>query len=243
MFKKFLDLLRQDDLLQQALERSLEMLAVDREMFVAAVRSLREQDDARIKQDIYAIDQKINAYEREVRRKVFTHLAVDADRDLHGGLVLISIVIDIERIGDYTKNIVELALHHPSRLHCGPFEDDVRRVETTVRTMFDLLLEALPARDVDKASEVMSEHWWIAKRSNGIVNDLLEHDTSGLQCREAVAVALYMRFLKRVSAHLMNIASSIVNPFDRIGFRSDAPERAEPSQGPPPAPEGSQRGT
>ncbi len=223
MFKKFIELLRGDDLLQQALERSLEMLRVDREMFEAAIRSLREQDDARIKQDIYATDQKINAYEREVRRKVFTHLAVDTDRDLHAGLVLISIVIDIERIGDYTKNIVELALHHPTRLECGPFEDDVRRIENTVRAMFGLLLEALPARDVDKAGEVMSEHWWIAKRSNGIVNTLLQSEVPVLPCREAVAVALYVRFLKRVSAHLMNIASSVVNPFDRIGFRRDGP--------------------
>ena len=58
----------------------------------------------------------INAYEREVRRKVFTHLAVTGERDLHAGLVLVSVVIDIERIGDYTKNIVELALHHPDKL-------------------------------------------------------------------------------------------------------------------------------
>ncbi len=241
MFKRFLELLRKDDLLQQAFDRSWEMITVDREMFVAATRSLREQDDARIKQDIYAIDQKINAYEREVRRKVFTHLAVDADRDLHAGLVLVSIVIDIERIGDYTKNIVELALHHPNRLHCGPFEEDVRRIESTVRTMFDLLLEALPARDVDKAAEVMSEHWWIAKRSNGIVNDLLEKDATGLACREAVAVALYIRFLKRISAHLMNIASSVVNPFDRIGFRRDTPEPGA-AQGPASGPGASHRG-
>lgn len=231
MFKKFIELLRSDDLLQQALERSLEMLRVDRTMFEAAIRSLREQDDARIKQDIYATDQKINAYEREVRRKVFTHLAMDRGGDLHAGLALVSIVIDIERIGDYTKNIVELALHHPTRLQCGPFEDDVRRIETTVRTMFELLLEALPARDVDKAAEVMSEHWWIAKRSNGIVNSLLEAEVCDLPCREAVAVALYVRFLKRVSAHLMNIASSVVNPFDRIGFRREGPEQGPHDQG------------
>ena len=44
-----------------------------------------------------------------------------------------------------------------------------------------------------------------------------------LVCNEAVSTALYVRFLKRISAHLMNIASSVVNPFDRIGFRDDDP--------------------
>jgi len=32
-------------------------------------------------------------------------------------------------------------------------------------------------------------------------------------------VALYMRYLKRVSAHLKNVATSVVNPYHRIGFR------------------------
>ena len=132
MLKKFLELFHKESQLSQAFERSREMLRVDKEMFEEASRSLRERDDARLEIDIYAKDQLINAYEREVRRKVFTHLVVSGDSDLHAGLVLASVVIDIERIGDYTKNIVELALHHPQRLSCGPFEDDVKKIETTV---------------------------------------------------------------------------------------------------------------
>jgi hypothetical protein len=69
----------------------------------------------------------------------------------------------------------------------------------------------------------MSEHWWIARHTEEIIAALISHDDPGLPCNEAVATALYVRFLKRVSAHLMNIASSVVNPFDRIGFRGDDP--------------------
>lgn len=221
MIREFIELFRKESLLNQALERSQQMLREDREMFEEALRSLRERSDARLQVDIYAKDQLINAYEREVRRKVYTHLAVSAEPDIHAGLVLASVVIDIERIGDYTKNIVELALHHPTRLSCGRHEADVRKIETTVKTMFKLLLEALPESDESKAREVMSEHWWIARRSDDIVRSILEVDDSDLSSREAVATALYVRYLKRVSAHLMNIASSIVNPFDRIGFRGD----------------------
>ena len=85
--------------------------------------------------------------------------------------------------------------------------------------MFTLLIEALPRGDVEKAKEVMSEHWWIARRSDEILNILIKRSEPDLVCSEAVSTALYVRFLKRISAHLMNIASSIVNPFDRIGFR------------------------
>jgi len=224
MFKEFFELFRKENLLKQAYNRSVEMLAEDREMFFAAMRSLREHDDAKIDIDIYGKDQLINAYEREVRRKVLTHLAITSGRNVHAALVLVSIVIDIERIGDYTKNIVELALLHPGKLTCGSHESEVRKIETTVKTMFKLLLEALPSGDVDKAKEVMSEHWWIARHTEEIIAALISHDDAGLPCNEAVATALYVRFLKRVSAHLMNIASSIVNPFDRIGFREDEPK-------------------
>lgn len=221
MLKGFFEFFRRGNLLNQAFERSRKMLEEDREMFDAAVRSLRERNDARMEVDVYAKDQLINAYEREVRRKVFTHLAVSGERDLHAGLVLASVVIDIERIGDYTKNIVELALHHPAKLECGPFESDVRKIETTVKTMFELLIQSFPENDESKAREVMSEHWWIARRGDEIVNTLIESDEPRLPGREAVTTAMYVRFLKRTSAHLMNIASSVVNPFDRIGFRGD----------------------
>ena len=219
MLKEIFDLFRRESQLSQAFERSREMLREDREMFEAAIRSLREREDARLEIDIYAKDQLINAYEREVRRKVFTHLALAGEKDLNAGLVLVSVVIDIERIGDYTKNIVELALHHPQRLECGPFDTDARKIETAVKTMFELLLESLPGNDEAKAREVMSDHWWIARKADDILVSLIEKEDTGLTCRDAVATAMYLRYLKRISAHLMNIASSVVNPFDRIGFR------------------------
>jgi phosphate uptake regulator len=223
MLKEIFDIFRKESQLHQAFERSREMLTVCQEMFLAATRSLREHNDAKIELDIYAKDQMINAYEREVRRKVFTHLTVSKGSNLHGGLVLVSVVIDIERIGDLTKNIVDLALKHPGKLECGPFEADIRKIETTVKTMFALLLEALPSNEEAKAKEVMSEHWWIARKCDEILNSLITRAEPTLPCAEAVSTALYVRFLKRTSAHLMNIASSLVNPFDRIGFRPDDP--------------------
>jgi Na+/phosphate symporter len=153
MLKKFYELFRKDNLMQQAYDRSLEMLEADREMFLAASSSLRENDDARIEIDIYAKDQLINAYEREVRRKVLTHLALSSSQSIAAGLALVSIVVDIERIGDLTKNIVDLALNHPGELRCGSLEEDIRKIETTVKTMFTLLIEALPVDDEDKAKD------------------------------------------------------------------------------------------
>ncbi len=221
MFKEFFELFRKESLLKQAFNRSLDMLVADQEMFLAARKSLREHDDARIDIDIYAKDQMINAYEREVRRHVLTHLTVAQGQNAHAGLALVSIVVDIERIGDYTKNMVSLALQHPVRLECGQFEEEIKRIETTVQTMFSLLIEAVPTGDEAKAREVMSEHWWIGKKSDEIIDHLVSKGDPNLEVTEAVSTALYARYLKRISAHMMNVASSMVNPFDRIGFRQE----------------------
>ena len=145
---------------------------------------------------------------------------MSSSKSIAAGLALVSIVIDIERIGDLTKNIVDLALRHPGKLDCGSLEPDVRRIETTVKTMFSLLIEALPKGDEAKAKEVMSEHGGSpAVRRDPRLPDRPRGSES--VCSDAVTIALYVRYLKRVSAHLMNIASSLVNPFDRIGFRED----------------------
>jgi phosphate transport system protein len=65
------------------------------------------------------MDKQVNRFERDVRRKVMTHLTVCGPADLAAGLVLVNVVIDIERIADYAKNIFDLARYHPRRLHAG----------------------------------------------------------------------------------------------------------------------------
>ncbi len=131
---------------------------------------------------------------------------------------MVSIVIDLERIGDYTKNIYDLAKAHPKRLDAGEHEDVVSAVEATTLGNFDRTVKAFKAGDIDEARKLMLEYKVdICKQCAEVEARLVRCDTS-LQAAEAVSVALYMRFLKRVSAHSRNLVSSLVNPVDRIGY-------------------------
>ena len=132
-----------------------------------------------------------------------------------------SIVIDIERIGDYTKNIMDLAISHPEKLTCGSHEDDVAKIEKGVAVVFDGIVPALRASDRDTARELREHNGWMLKRCDEITTDLTQSDDPSLNSMDAVSTALYARYLKRIAAHLMNITSSIVNPFERVGFRED----------------------
>ncbi len=219
MLKELQKIFQRKDLMQQAVEASHEMLKEDWEMFREAVKSLRESNTAEIAINIEEKDIKINKYEREVRKKVLTHLAVNDVSDLNIGLVLISIVIDIERIGDYTKNIVELAQNHPGRLVFEPWESDLKNIEETISKNFGVLIHALEESDETQAKNLLDELWRIKKQCDAFNMTLLKNDKFNLKICDAVALALYLRYLKRVASHLMNVATSIVNPFHKIGYR------------------------
>ncbi len=219
MLKELQKIFQRKGLMEQALDASLEMLRDDWEMYREAVKSLRESDTAEIAIDIMEKDRRINKYEREVRKKVLTHLAVNDVSDLNIGLVLISIVIDIERIGDYTKNIVELAQNHPGRLVIEPWESDLKNIEETISKNFGVLIHAIEKSDQTAANNLLDELWHSKKQCDYFITTLFRDETLQLKRTDAVAIALYLRYLKRVASHLMNVATSIVNPFHKIGYR------------------------
>jgi phosphate transport system protein len=219
MFNKFKELFSSENLLDAAFKTTLKMLDFDYKMYDASRRSLREFDNADLPFDIKQTDRKINKYEREVRRNVLTHLTIAGTQNLVPGLVLVSIVIDVERIGDYTKNIAGLAKIHPGRLQGGKHEPALKNIEAIIEENFGKVIESLKTQDKKVARSVLQVEEKIAKASDTIVNDLILGDNKPMSVSDAVAVAMYARYLKRIDAHLTNTASSIVNPFPRIGFR------------------------
>ncbi len=220
MFNIFKQIFSSNDLFKEAFESTTEMLREDFVMFEASVRSLRQSDNSKLDFDIYAADKKINKYEREIRRKVLTQLAIAQPSDVAVGLVLISVVSDVERIGDYTKNIYELASAHTQRLFAGKYDEKLIENEKLITEKFNKVSEAYETSDEEMAGKLMQEHKFISGWCDSVVKELITKNQDELQCSDAVVVALYVRHLKRISSHLTNIVSSIVNPFPRVGYRN-----------------------
>lgn len=219
MFKQIFELFKSDSLYEQALTECHEMLEIDREMFNESTKSLRQSDTAEIPIDIYAMDKKINEFERDVRRKVMTHLVVSGNEDLGSGLILVSVVIDIERIGDYTKNIYDLAVQHPKKLLAGSLEETLSDMEKSTQEFLNKAIDAFKSQDIDAARKLMVEYKTdISSTSNDIVNSIVSGSNNEFSSNEAGSLCLYARYLKRIAAHSRNLVSSIVNPFERIGY-------------------------
>ncbi|HID30871.1 MAG TPA: hypothetical protein EYP19_12835 [Desulfobacterales bacterium] len=219
MLREFINIWKSDNLLKQAWDESFEMLDIDQEMFLEAVRILRESDHTQVDQEIRRKDKMINRYEQDVRRKVMTHCTLQGPNELPSGMVLVSIVIDIERIGDFCKNIVDLAVTFPRQLQGGTFEEDVQQIEKAVKYSFVQTKTCLESSDGAAALQLLQEYRWVNRLCEECVMGLIHEKDKEIRPGEAVALALYLRWLKRINAHLRNIASSVVNPFDRLGFK------------------------
>ena len=218
MFKTIKKYLQKESLLAQAYDETETMLMTCQEMYDETVRSLRYSDSAELKIDIYKKDKLINKYQQEIRRKMLTHLAISSQKEVSTALIMTSIVIDVERIGDYTKNIEDLAKRHPKRLSGGKYEDTINKLEDEVRSKFEAVNSAFKIYDIEKASDVMDDHRSITKQCDIIVNELVTEASTEMPSNDLVALALFVRYLKRISSHLTNIVSSVVNPFEKLGF-------------------------
>ena len=217
MWKDIITLFRSSGPLQEAYDEALLMLHTSHGMFDDAVAALHS--DRAMETDIYARDQQLNKYERDVRRKIVTHMSISNKPDINLGLVLTAIVIDVERIGDYTKNIVELAVAVE-----GPFDglelhDQVVGIERVIVQMFDDIVPTLEESDEALARTILEAHAGVSESVDAAVRALTAGEVLPGRSGHAVTVALYLRFLKRVSGHLKNVATSVVNPYHRLGFR------------------------
>jgi len=219
MLKELFAIFKKDTLLDKAYRRSYRMVDITWEMFVEAKKSLREKDINELEIDIHNRDVEVNKFTRQVRRNVLSHLTVAGTDDLYSGLLLVSIIIDVERIGDYTKNIVELAINHPAKLHGGMFEEDLKRVETTVEDTFRRVRKIFETSDVQDAEKLLRDYHWVNRLCDQRVVDYIKGSDKNVSTSDAVSLALYFRYLKRINSHLRNVATSVVNPFDQIGFK------------------------
>ena len=225
MFKELINIWKSDSLLNQAWDRSYESINISHEIFLEAVRILRESDDAAFDKEIRKKDKLINRYQREVRRKVMTHCTLQGASSLPSAMVLISIIIDVERLGDYAKNIMDLATDHPQRLYVPAYETNLTEIETDIKLAFEDAIHVLKKHDTDKARELMLTHKTeVRKICDQILSVLVQGKVKEISQSDSTALALYTRYLKRISAHLNNMVTSVINPFDRIGFK----EKKEP---------------
>jgi len=164
--------------------------------------------------DLRATDRQVNLLEQEVRRALLVHVAVAVAADAPSMLTYMSLVKDIERIGDYAKNLLDLA-ELGVDLSRGDDAGELRRDFAVVVELVPRAATAFAERDEAVAQELLADVESLLERCNAKVDAAVTSDEPG---RHAAPRALYHRYLKRVVAHTGNVLSGVVMPLDLLDF-------------------------
>ncbi len=218
VFRSFRDIFRKDNWSSATSARVGEMLDTCVSMNKFTYRVLIEgMSDAEAQAKLYDRDQRINVLECEVRRSVVTHLALEQrSEDIPTGLVFMNVVKDAERIGDYLKNIYDVANElMPEGADLSIYKD---RLKGFADMMRDTMIET--ARAFSESDEVSCRNIIESAREQGhaLEEAIADITRSGLDTGNAVSLVLVMRFYKRIFMHLSNIATTVVMPVDKMDF-------------------------
>lgn len=220
-FKEILNLWKSENLLSQAWDETSEMMILSHEMFEEAIYNLRKGVKRKKLVKLKKRDKEINNYQKEVRKKVITHFSVTKNiNEIPSGMVLLSIIIDVERLGDYTKNILDLAINYDKKIISEDLLPELREIEVVIEKRFKKTLKAVNQQSEDKANLLLNTYEKdIALASDKIVNSCISGDLLFENNQISTVVSLYSRYLKRVGAHLKNITTTITNPYEHIGYK------------------------
>jgi len=198
---------------------------VDKTM-ISSLQALRERDE-KLARQIIMDDTILNSIRYEIEEKGLAIIATQqpAARDLRGIMAALSIVTDLERMGDHAAGIAKTVL----RLGEAPIQSlpfGLIHMANLAREMLRRTLEAYIQCDVDLAYAVALQDDLIDTQYRVLFKEILE---SMVGDPDTTDVLLYYLF----SGHnLERIADRVTNIAERIIFMSSG-ERKElnPEQG------------
>lgn len=208
--------------IEQVQANLVRMLEDGHDVFVTASAALFGGGKSKAtKREVRSTDQEINEMQAEVRRSLMIHASVNPG-DLPLVLQYASIVKDAERVGDYAKNLYDL-VRYGANFAEAPDEDELLGYRNNVATLILEAATVFEAMDTVRAQELID-------KADGFLSDYDDQVKAICQippdtdAQYAVSRALYYRFLKRTTAHIMNVLTSLVQPLDRLDYYDEAPE-------------------
>jgi len=190
-----------------------EMFQRDRREFDLAMSALLGDTDAAVvNPELRSSDQRVNELQRALRQELAVHTSVHGGVDTPAVLVYLSIVKDVERLGDYAKNLVDLA-RDGANFSTLPDQVEWRRLAMEVSAYIGAAATAFASRDDDASRRLVEPAVARMADFDRRVTALVRGDDAGPQ---SVARALAYRYLKRVVAHLTNVLTAVVSPVDKL---------------------------
>ncbi len=216
MFKNLLGFWKGKDFITQVFGEFNEMLNHSEYMFNAVTEDLlTNAQTPNLKAKIYEVDKSVNVQQRDIRKRIVEHLTLQPTVEFNASLVMMSVVKDAERLGDYCKNLYEVTVLLDNPLNRDLYTEYFNGLDQEILQLFDQTKSAFIDADEAKAEQAWGVERRIAQSCDTTIERLAK---SELSVNEAVCYTLIARHYKRIVAHLVNIATSVILPLSDLDY-------------------------
>ncbi len=166
------------------------------------------------KTKLYEKDVEVNRLERTIRKAIVSHLAGANPSDAPYCLVMMSLVKDVERLGDYAKNLIEVT-EFTQELPEDELTSELLEIRRSVETLAAAAPEIIATDDADRAHAMTEDGRNAAKRCDELIRKIAKSDYSA---PVVVTMTLGTRFYKRIGGHFLNVLSSVLMPVHKLDY-------------------------
>ena len=219
MLRELLDLFKTDSAAARMGEGFGSMLSLAYDVtLVAGTHYFDQAPSAEAREELVKRDVKVNKLQRQIRKQIISHLTLaPGGADASYGLLLMSLVKDVERIGDYAKNLSEIYDEGGAPL---PGRDDdvvreLREIREIAESVFRDAGDVFAASDPDRAHLLLAQGQAAAERADALIPRIA---AGPYDAATTVTLVLGTRYYKRIAAHLMNVLSGVVMPLHKLDY-------------------------
>ena len=177
-----------------------------------SVRSL-ENRDVELAEKVRENDKAIDALEEQVNEEAARVIALRAPTagDLRTVLTVIKISANLERCGDYAKNLAKRTSVLAETQPVGGTVASIRRMSREVQLMLKDALDAYVQRDEELASQVILRDEDVDQMYTALFRELLTHM---MEDARKITPAMHLHFIakniERMGDHVTSIAEQVI---------------------------------
>ncbi len=169
-----------------------------------------------------AINRKRFQIEEEAIRLIATQQPVASD--LRSIIAILSIIVDLERIGDYAVGAARTTLRHGDLPLLKPLID-IPRMSEIARDMLRRSLDAMIVRDIEKARAIAAEDDVVDALFHQIYRELLSYMLADPTTIDRATRLLWVAHnLERIADRVTNICERVVYEVTGQFFETSTPD-------------------
>ena len=199
--------------LEHITARAVGMLGDARHSFdLATLALLSDAEAAVVETDIRDTVQRISDVEAEIRTELVVHISVQGTSDIGSVLGMTLLIKKIERIGDQTGNVLDLA---EAGVSLAGAEEAAALLEErhVISGLFGEVAELLHEPDEEAFADLEQRAGLLINQNQERIVELFHSERPGY---EAVPRAIYHRYLKRIVANLLGVVRAATDPLPTV---------------------------